>query len=93
MKITRIEKVTRDFRVGPLTAKESASTSQPGSIGTLSAADCLADGGEKGALMRSNNANACLRLLVAAPVFQGEVIEAPSDIINDANRLLCGRQR
>ena len=43
--------------------------------------------------MRSNNANACLRHLVAAPGFQGEVIEAPSDIINDANRLPCGRQR
>ena len=70
--------------MGPLTAKESASTSQPGSIGTLSAADCLADGGEKGALMRSNNANACLRLLAATPVFQGEVIEAPLDIISDA---------
>ena len=70
--------------MGPLTAKESASTSQPGSIRTLSATDCLADGGEKGALIRSNNANACLPLLAAAPVFQGEVIEAPLDLISDA---------
>jgi hypothetical protein len=52
------------------------------------ATDCLADGGESGALMRSNNENACLRLLAAKRLFQGEVTETSSDIINDANRLL-----
>ena len=57
------------------------------------ATDCLTDGGENGALMRSNNENACLRLFAAKHLFQGEVIETPSDIVNDANRLLCGRQR